>query len=293
MSKTPNQQGRALEYAIVEELIRKMPKGKITLSQNALQDQKRDCVNYQELSDSRKHNYKLCAVQIFNWLNSKFYISQNCIVVNRLSDSHSRGGDPTDIKISCGSETINLSIKHNHTACKHQRPASTAQHCGYGKGSQEDKLFRKKYAEITKEFMGISKNCFHFRDLNEGIVLNELYIPTCELISSFVNTYCESLYNANYLFNFLVGKTDFYKVIFYEDKSFINIQEFIKIPKITSVLAENSQSYVNLLFSNNWEISMRLHTASSRIQKNPSLKFDTKPVKINVPEQNINIQGII
>jgi hypothetical protein len=58
------------------------------------------------------------------------------------------------------------------------------------------------------------------------------------------------------------------------------------MPEVKSLKAvQTNNSYVNVFFSNGWEISMRLHTASTRLASN-SLKFDTQPVNLEVPTLN-------
>ncbi|RMG08417.1 MAG: hypothetical protein D6728_14490, partial [Cyanobacteria bacterium J055] len=63
-----NQQGRAWEYAIVEELIRNLPSDKVTLSPRTLQDQLRDRPKYMSLADTLKNRYQPGANCIFRWL---------------------------------------------------------------------------------------------------------------------------------------------------------------------------------------------------------------------------------
>ncbi|WP_297077755.1 hypothetical protein [Thermoleptolyngbya sp. M55_K2018_002] len=88
---------------------------------------------------------------------------------------------------------------------------------------------------------------------------------------------------AKKLFQYLVGATDYYKVIVRTQSSEIEIQEFDKMEPPTGMKASVCRQYVNLDFTNGWEIKMRLHTASSRIRKSPSLKFDTVASSVSVP----------
>lgn len=286
-----NLQGRALEYAIVAEIIQRLPQNQIHLTQRALQDQRRDEPKYLNLSPRMQENYTKCSAGIFQWLDSNFQISTQSISIDRLSDHLSKQGDVTDIRFAIGSLEINLSVKHNHEALKHQRPASTAQHCGYIKGSAEDIQFRRDYSDITRAFTTTVQGYTNFRDLNQGVVFTQLYSPICQLVTQFINTFCTSQSSASHLFTFLVGRKDFYKIIFYESQSLVLIKNFSKPPFVNSVTADSSnQNYVSLQFSNAWTISMRLHTASSRITINPSLKFDTKlDSSVVVPQEQFRI----
>ncbi|MGB7059756.1 MAG: HaeIII family restriction endonuclease, partial [Geitlerinemataceae cyanobacterium] len=272
-----NQQGRALEYAIVEELVLNLPSDRVTLSSRTLQDQLRDLPKYISLADTLKNHYQRGANCIIRWLESEFSISRHFIEIDRLPDRSSNQGDVTDIRISSDSFCINLSVKHNNQALKHQRPASTAQHCGYPKASPEDFQFRHEYHQIIQDFLQISQGYDLFRDLEPGVILDFLYTPICLLVANFISSFCKLPWNANHLFTFLTGNTNFYKVILPAKQDFVKIQEFTHIPPVESVVAESDRNYVYLKFSNDWQMALRLHTASSRIQQNPSLKFDTQP----------------
>lgn len=61
------------------------------------------------------------------------------------------------------------------------------------------------------------------------------------------------------------------------------------MPFVESLKAEHyNNSYVKVYFSNGWDISMRLHTANSRIA-GVSLKFNTQPVNLTIPKEIIEL----
>ncbi|HSN66331.1 MAG TPA: HaeIII family restriction endonuclease, partial [Fusibacter sp.] len=103
------------------------------------------------------------------------------------------------------------------------------------------------------------------------------------------NEHCCHPIHAAHLFSFLVGKTDYYKIVFKESSNLLIIEEFSALILPNSVVAQADKNYVHLTFSNRWKISMRLHTASSQIKSSPALKFDTQPVEIFVSRQTIKI----
>jgi hypothetical protein len=72
---------------------------------------------------------------------------------------------------------------------------------------------------------------------------------------------------------------NYYKIIVDTNAQTLTIQQFTQIQMPTNVMATVKRQYVNLTFENGWEISMRLHTASSQLKNSPSLKFDTKALK--------------
>lgn len=290
MRNLSSRNGRAFEYIVVSEIRRSLSAHQIQITARALQAQQKDQQKYLDLPTASQRKYQKAAERIFDWLEREFSISSRVLSIDRLSDDDARRGDVTDIRITTSSRQINLSIKHNHKALKHQRPASTTQHCGYPAKSSEDLQFRENYKAIIETFKGVSRNIHYFRELDEGVILNYLYVPICDLVAQSINELCLQAVHSNHLFTFLVGKTDFYKIIFNEQQNELRIQSFSKPSFVNSVIAQSVQSYVYLNFSNSWKVSMRLHTASSRIANNPSLKFDTQ---LNsdalIPEQRISV----
>jgi hypothetical protein len=276
MTNLSDRNGRALEYIIVEELEQKLPQNQVQLTSRAIQELQKNKQKYLSLSPTSQLIYKRCAARIYVWLEEEFSISSESLTVDLLPDKAGREGDVTDIRILRSLPQINLSVKRNHKALKHQRPASTAQHCGFPTKTPEDRKFREEYKVITKAFLSIAQDYYYFRDLGEGIKFTHLYCPICDLVAQSISQFCQSSTNANHLFKFLLGKTDFYKIIFNERLNELYIQFFNKSTNVSSVFAESQANYVRLEFDRLWKISMRLHTASSRITTNPSLKFDTQ-----------------
>ena len=294
-----DQHGRALEYAVVQGIIESLPARRVTLSTQASKDQERDKVKFDALSIPLKQEYLKCAQDVFSWLDDKYSISKKEIRLHRLTDQDARKGDVTDIRITTESETINLSVKHGHDALKHQRPPSAAQWCGYIKGSTEDIEYRKEYDILTDRFLKkaleLSLGAKYFRDIKgiqNDFIETYLYKPICKHVSDFINSRCCSPKYSEHLFSFLVGRTDFYKIVNTGRETVI--YKFVEIPKPNSVKAECFQSnYVMLSFSNGWEVSMRLHTAASVIGKD--IKFDTRAINLDevVPVEHCGGSGLI
>lgn len=285
-----NQNGRALEYKIIEYLISDNSQFSITLTERAAQDQVRDKSNYEGLSSDLKESYAKCSAIVHDWLIDR--VKKKDVEIDRLPDSAAKEGDVTDIRIQTGAQPINLSIKHNHSALKHQRPPTTAQRCGYEKGSEQDVHFRKQYEEVIQEFLSkaeeLKSDAKNFRDLvavEEDFISVNLYLPICNLVAATINDLCLDKKNVQALFDFLVGSTEFYKITDYSDH--VAVADFSAIGSVESVSANvEGNSYVYLNFSNGWTISMRIHTAASALGK--SVKFDTQPISLpDVPSITI------
>ena len=198
--------------------------------------------------------------------------------VSRLPDTTGTKGDVTDIRIVGMDNTIlNLSIKNNHKAVKHQRPGSLIQQLGFRKQSSIDKTYRKELTSIYKNFhneiQNINPTPTLFRDV-EDLKYPLIYRPVCSLVSKTINLFSRDIEISNQYQSFLIGNTNFYKVIV--NDGYIDIIEFNEIFRSSHMISTWSENYVYVDFKNGIKINMRLHTASSRISENISLKFDSQ-----------------
>ncbi len=284
--------GRALEFAIVSVLLTKMPNS-VVLG-NTLADQQRDSVKFAALSEQQQAHFINSAEAIFTWLAKRQETHSDKISIERLSDDAAKKGDVTDIRLIIAGEVINLSVKHNHKALKHQRPAATASQGGYLKNSPEDVSYRVAYKKITDDFLKnaaqLKKGALEFFELKAiqaDFIEQQLYAPMCDLVADFLTTQIAKPPHAQLFFSFIVGMTDYHKVVVYPEK--IEIHEFALMPAVNSLTAvRRNASYIDVCFSNGWTIAMRLHTASSKI-KGVSLKFDTQLVSATIPMEIINL----
>jgi hypothetical protein len=279
--------GRALEFAIVRVLVNKIPN--IKLLGGTLVDQQRDSAKFSALSEQQQAHFINSAEAVFTWLTKKqlpLNLGNNSI--ERLTDDAAKKGDVTDIRLRIAGEVINLSVKHNHQALKHQRPTATAVQGGYAKNSPEDIAYRTAYKKITDDFLNsaeqLKKGATEFAELKAiqaDFIDKQLYAPICKLVTQFLNSHTAKPATAQQFFSFIVGMTDYHKIIVYNEK--IEIHEFALMPDVKSLMAfQVDNSYIHVRFSNSWTVSMRLHTASSRI-KGVSLKFDTQLLNTNNP----------
>ncbi|PJE47066.1 MAG: hypothetical protein CUR34_05935 [Sediminibacterium sp.] len=277
--------GRGLEYIIVDSICKTF---NVKLTNAAVRDQERDKVKFDNLNDSLKFNFKNASTKIVEWLEGKFSLKNiPLIIVDRISDMASAKGDVTDIRIIFGDSEINLSIKHNHSALKHQRPGALPQQIGLVKSDLRSTRYRSDYQLIIANFIREAKRNFpgvtlfnEIKNTDPDYINEKLYSPVCYLVSNFLNE--NNHESAADFFSFLVGNLSFFKIIVTSEQ--IRIIEFNDIPKPNSFTSEVvGDSYVHLEFSNGWVIIMRLHTASSRLNTG-SLKFDTQPYKIAVNE---------
>lgn len=279
MTLLSNLHGRVLEYLVVEELVKVQPN--TILSSRAKSAQARDMDKLLKIDSTLlKQFHWATQALLVKWLNPQFTISQQAhIIVDRLPDQNQT--DVTDIRLILPTSNINLSIKHNHTALRHQRPGTTPIHCGYLRKSVEMKQFQKQYKTITQSFISEIGQVKRFAELSRDLVEQSLYTPVCDLVAQFINTNSQAC--APSLFGYLTGSKQYYKIILDTRIQQLEIQHFAAIQMPTDLVAKVEKQYVKLIFNNGWQISMRLHTASSCIGTSPSLKFDTKALVSSIP----------
>lgn len=282
MSKS-NLNGRLLEYYIVKELLNNTSS---SLSEHSKIDQIRDEAKIMDISNSLNQTFLSSSKRLKEWVKGK--INLDGAVIIRHTDDSGVEGDVSDITIvnSKTDEKLNLSIKHNHLALKHQRPPSTPQQLGIPKNSTEDIRFRKDLDNILNEFQKQSKllnpNVKLFSEVVQ-IVPSKLYTPVCKLICDLINKYGNDSTKSDHYMKFLIGNTDYTKVVVIHGE--IQLSKYQDLPASTSMKAELiSDKNIIVDFNNGVVVNMRLHTASSRIETN-SLKFDTQPQQLNVPHE--------
>lgn len=289
MTNVSDQMGRSLEYIVVKKIIEN--NSKIKLLGNTINDQSRDSTKYQNLDEHIKSQYEIYVKKIISWINNNYGLD-DIISIERFPDSLAKKGDVTDVQLIFSDKKINISLKHNHHALKHQRPGALAQSCGYKKNSSEDKEYRNKlkvvFSNFENKINNLSTKVTSFKEIksyDECLIENYLYLPVCKAYADFLNKYAFKGVEANNFFKFILGNNNYIKIIAQNNE--IKIHKYQDISSVKSLNATVSNNkYITISFSNKWEIQLRLHTASSKI-KGMSLKFDTQPLKIPVPEEKI------
>ncbi|WP_414520956.1 hypothetical protein [Umezakia ovalisporum] len=187
MTPRSNLHGRVLEYLITEVIIRMHPG--VSLTDRAKNAQLRDASKLTELDSLLLNELTSAAdVLLLKWLNPHFRLSnQASITVDRLPDQNQN--DVTDIRLTSKAWTVNLSLKHNNTALRHQRPGTTPVHCGYAKNDPQMQQFRQEYLLITQEFMQHIGQAKLFAELPSALIEQHLYTPVCNLVSQFINSH--------------------------------------------------------------------------------------------------------
>ncbi|MCO7020844.1 MULTISPECIES: HaeIII family restriction endonuclease [Vibrio] len=274
-NSTSNDNGRALEYALTQALIRYYPTARI--DEQTKHDQIRDLGKLKSLPDNvQAYFVKNTDYFVSKILPSRIGYDNEIIKLSRLTDTQGTRGDVTDIRLwLVDGYVYNISLKHNHEAVKHPRPGSLIDQLGIN-NDLINKEYRNKVKAIEKDFYNNlleGETTFNVvKQRNPDIILN-LYRNICNNYINYLNKYrnCAEEY-----FSFIVGIYEFEKVIITRNK--IDILNFYNIPRPTDMRAEiYNNSYIDVHFDNGISFRSRLHTASSRINlgRSISLKFDT------------------
>lgn len=280
MPSNSNDNGRALEFAIVDFFMGNHPN--VNLTFDAQSSQQRDSIKFATLPQNLKKSFQDAASKFFKWFN-KINNNNKIIKIDRFSDN---SGFVYDLEIN----GIFFSIKHNHYALKHPRPYSLAEQCGLLKGGNEDTIHRKNMKTVANNYQNNLNGITKYNQNNS--LKKKLYSDVLKVCKNSLDLWSQNYNHIAYdFFNFIVG-TNFYKIVVKEDASgtIVEVHDFLNVPQPKSMTTiYNSSSSINhlyLKFNHGWEIDLRLHTASSDIQtdlkKQLSLKFDVQKKAGNI-----------
>ena len=206
--------------------------------------------------------------------------------VSLQDDKEGKTGDVRDVVAHLDKgETIGISAKNHHDAVKHSRLSDKID---FGKEWAEypcSSAYMKKVAPVFGELRKMREDKVLFRDIQGKE--NRFYLPVLTAFEDELRSLCEN-YGARFvmrLFQYLLGTKDFYKVI--KENGHVAIQSCNitgelkwgkpwKIPDRVESIARvrGSSSTILVSFEGGWQLSFRLHNASSRAE--PSLKFDIR-----------------
>jgi hypothetical protein len=229
----------------------------------------------------------------------------SCIDLSLAPDSKGQKGDVRDILIqsSVNKWAIGISAKNNHKAVKHPRLSPSID---FGKSWLDLPVSNTYFDNINPLFSklkAIKANDPNTKWSEIGDIQQDFYLPILKHFKTELlrlSEHNKGVVPAK-LIAYLIGRQDFYKVI--KTKGMITIQAFnfqgtlnlsspyrkpsAKIPKlnlpdriIDLSFKRGSKSTLELTMSNGWQISFRIHNASSKIE--PSFKFDIN--LISTPE---------
>lgn len=260
--------------------------------------------HFRALSGKEQQSMTKAAEKLFETLvQIEPWVDEGEVVIERV---RSKGGitDVRDIlikRVKNGvlKKEIGVSLKSNHDALKHQRisPKIDVGQKWLGVASEKHQLERVK--SIFKEFKKYcnENDVERYSELEENTKDMLLYSPICQYVAGLF----EEVFNGpngreatQHFLRYLIGSEDFYKArANFKDRELIidsfNIRGSLKKGKMLKMpqrcldveIQDSDRGYpnkINVVLDNGWEINLRVHNASSRIET--SLKWDSQLVGI-------------
>lgn len=221
--------------------------------------------------------------------------------ISLQSDDAGIEGDVRDVLIIRKSIDweIGISVKHNHYALKHSR---LSMNLDFGEKWFNIPCSKEYFDEIRpyfQELKDMKLKGFLWRDIENKD--ERFYVPILKAFMRELNAKYEKYGSqvTKKMISYLIGINDFYKLIGIDSQRTTKIIPFnmygtlnkpskkeepiqkLKILELPTRIVElsfkeNSSTTLELIMDNGWQISFRIHNASSKVE--PSLKFDIELV---------------
>lgn len=268
------QSGKAWEYALTQKCATLLNKD-VLIVQNA--EFKRAENAYHLLSDEEKNKIVIAAESCIEFLNKQDAQLSTARFVEMQSDSTGQSGDVRDIVIKTDKNEIGISAKIRNDSLKHSRLSNKLD---FGKIWYGIPCSDKYWSAIAPVFNILSSNEYTFwRDMPNKH--EDIYIP---ILHAFIDEVLDQA-DPSKLTHYLLGYNDFYKII--KENNHVEIQSFninrnlkwgrkLSLPTYINdfYIKERSNTTAILVMNEGWQLSFRLHSATSKIES--SLKFDVR-----------------
>lgn len=299
MTDKSNNQGRAYEYAWITTLYDTLKSiTKPVIENNSSFDANRRA--WDSLSEALQKTLRTSAeAAVDTIIELEPNLTENNpqqLLLSPQRDGEGRLGDVRDIIISKKDKNweIGLSIKHNHEAVKHSRLSAKLDFCREWFGRSCSDAYWKEINPIFEKLAKYKQQGLNWSDIKDKST--SIYIPLLQAFINEIKRVEQSETNfARKMVEYLVGISDYYKVVSKDFKRMTMIHTFNmhgslnqnfgeKISAISVPLVElptrlvavefrpNSENTVEMYLNNGWELSFRIHNASTKVET--SLKFD-------------------
>jgi len=294
--------GKAFEYALLSEFYKRLRTiTKVSITENEPFQNAKGC--FDSFVEQEQDTFRITASAAINFLIdieprlSNGISKDDTLVLEIVSDQAGQSGDVRDVLIirSLQKWKIGISAKNNHRAVKHPRLSLNIDFGEKWLGVPCSQNYFEKIKPIFDMLAGLKAKNKSTKWTSIENMHQVVYIP---ILNAFKNELLR-LDNENpnivaeNLVQYLIGNEDFYKVIKGNKKveiqaynlngtlnlPFESIKPKAKIPKlklpsrlIEIVYQDNSTTTLLVSLNEGWQISFRIHNASSRAE--PSLKFD-------------------
>ena len=295
--------GKAFEYALLKEFYGRLktPHNNVIIIESDPYKTAKAC--YDNFSEDEQGLYSIVSSAAINFLVdieprlSNSLNTDDILQLAIVSDSEGQIGDVRDVLAIrlLQKWEIGISAKNNHRAVKHSR---LSQKIDFGKKWIDIPCSNNYFNEIKPIFdflTNLRANDENTKWTSIPEMHKKIYVPLLDAFKSELEQLDEDNPGIvpQKLVEYLIGIKDFYKVI--KGKNKVEIQAYnlhgtlnqpfektkpkakiqkLKLPTKLIDIAYNNNSETTLIVSLNegWQISFRIHSASSRVE--PSLKFD-------------------
>lgn len=295
--------GKAFEYALIAEFYERLSLvANISIRENQHYYNAKRC--FEAVSNNDKEKFLLNANFAVNLLVgleprlSNNLDQKDILELEIVGDAEGQTGDVRDVLAIRSTQKweIGISAKNNHRAVKHSRLSNNID---FGLKWLQTPCSIDYFKEIQPVFNYLSeikKESNSKRKWNEiGNYHNSVYVPILDAFRKELLRLDKDNPGiiASRLVNYLIGFQDFYKVI--KGRNAVEVQAFnlhgslnrpfktkkpiakierIKLPTrlIDIAYIENSKTTLLVTLDQGWQITFRIHNASSRVES--SLKFD-------------------
>ena len=295
--------GKAFEYALLKEFLERL-KTVTTVSVIESAPYKTALKCYLSFGENEQGQYSLVASFAVNFLLdieprlSNGISDKDILQLEIVSDKEGQSGDVRDVLAirSLQKWEIGISAKNNHRAVKHSRLSNDID---FGHKWLGFPCSIEYFKDVNPVFDNLARLRTASRATQKWDTLGDYHTSVYVPILDAFRKELLRLDNENpgivaeRLIEYLIGNQDFYKVIKGSKKveiqaynlhgtlnlSFEGVKPKAKVPRlklpsrlIEVVYQENSKTTLLVTLNEGWQISFRIHNASSRIE--PSLKFD-------------------
>lgn len=298
--------GKAFEYACAYGLFKKYSDcTSVCLVDSPQMQTARHAYDNLPLEEQAKYMQGgMAAIRIIDRLEPKLSQASAPMDICLQADSKGIAGDVRDVLCIRGCDwEIGLSCKHNHHAVKHSRLSDAID---FGKDWFGKRCSREYFNDIRNVFLPLRKIRDESKSSGCPALWNQMpdkeqrcYVPVLQAFMKELKR-LDDEYPSEIpalLIRYLIGANDFYKIIMNDQRRFTQIESvningtlnrpdgkrkalidvpILKLPsKFYEIgFKEQSKNTIVVVCDQGWNVSMRIHNASSKIE--PSLKFDVQ-----------------
>lgn len=294
--------GKAFEFALLDEFHQRLKLlTSVTINKNEPYETAKGF--FDSFNEKEQETFRITASSAINFLIdieprlSNGISKDDILELEIASDQMGQSGDVRDVILirSLQKWEIGVSAKNNHRAVKHSRLSQLIDFGDKWLGVPCSQAYFEEIKPIFDMLTAIRSKDRNTKWTSIENMHEVVYLPILNAFRKELIRLDKENPNivAENLVQYLIGNKDFYKVIKGRKKveiqaynlhgslnlAFENIKPKAKIPKlklpsrlIEVVYQNNSTTTLLVSLNEGWQISFRIHNASSRVE--PSLKFD-------------------